>query len=139
MEKNGLDVDVVTSADKKTTKSVQEAHRQSIERCIQSLEHYTYCEDKTCSSQSCMKMKKVFHHAEGCNQKNENDCSICKQLIALCRYYAKSCTLLYHAKSCTRAQCQVPYCYHIKNRLEQQQLQQKLNQRHILRWRIAAM
>ena len=30
MEKNGLDIDVVTSADKKTTKSVQEAHRQSI-------------------------------------------------------------------------------------------------------------
>ena len=130
MEKKGLDIDGDTPADKKTTKSVQEARRQSIERCIQSLEHYTYCEDKTCSSQSCMKMKKVLHHAKGCKRKNNNDCSICKQLIALCWY---------HAKSCTRTQCRVPYCHHIKNRLQQQQLQQRLHQRQILRRRIAAM
>ena len=110
-------VDGDTSADKKTTESVQKAGSQSIERCIQDLEHYTYCEDKTCSSRGCMKMKKVLHHAKGCKRKNNNDCSICKQLITLCWY---------HAKSCTIAQCQVPYCCHIRNRLEQQQLQPRL-------------
>ena len=56
MEKKGLDIDGDTPADKKTTKSLQEAHRQSIERCIQSLEYYTHCENKTGSSQSCMGM-----------------------------------------------------------------------------------
>ena len=61
-------------------------------------------------------MKKVFYHAKGCERKNNNDCYICKQLIALCWY---------HAKSCTSAQCRVPYCHHIKNRLQQQQLQQR--------------
>ena len=75
-------------------------------------------------------MKKVINHAKGCNRKNNNDCSICKQLIALC---------LYHANSCTRAQCRVPYCRRIKNRLQQQQLQQRLYQRQILRRRIAAI
>ena len=68
IENKDLDIDGDTPPDEETTISAQEARRQSIERCIQSLEHYTHCEDKTCSSQSCMKVKKVLHHAKGCKR-----------------------------------------------------------------------
>ena len=96
MEKKELSIDGDTPTDKKTAMIAKETRRQSMERCVQSLEHCTYCEDKTCSYQSCMKMKNVIHHAKGCKRENNNDCSICKHLLVLCWC---------HAKSCTRAQC----------------------------------
>lgn len=130
MEKLGLDIEGDAPGDKKTAVTAQEARRQSIERCIKSLEHATYCDEKHCQSQSCIKMKKVVSHAKSCKRKNNHSCPICKQLIALC---------CYHAKTCTQANCLVPYCVHIKAKLQQQQLQQKLHQRQILRRRIAAM
>jgi len=131
MDRLGLDIETeAPNANKSTAVNAKEARRKSIERCIQSLEHATYCTDKTCSLQACIKMKKVVSHAKGCKRKNTQGCPICKQLIALC---------CYHAKSCSKQQCMVPYCQHIKHRLQQQQLQQKLHQRNILRRRIAAM
>ena len=57
MEKLGLDIDSdpptaggapTTNTDKKSSVNAQEARRQSIERCIKSLEHATYCDDKQC-------------------------------------------------------------------------------------------
>ena len=130
MEKLGLDIDNDPPAAKKSTVNAQEARRQSIERCIKSLEHATYCDDKQCQIQSCIKMKKVVSHAKNCKRKNNQGCPICRQLIALC---------CFHAKSCTKPQCLVPYCHPIKAKLHQQQLQQKLHQRQILRRRIAQM
>ena len=105
MEKLDLDIDADQPSTKKTAVSAQEARRLSINRCIASLEHYTYCANKHCQLHSCMKMRKVVTHAKNCNRKNNNDCIICKQLIALC---------CYHAKSCTKEKCIVPYCIHIK-------------------------
>ena len=107
-----------------------EARKQSIERCIKSLEHATYCDDKQCQIQSCIKMKKVVSHAKNCKRKNNQGCPICRQLIALC---------CFHAKSCTKPQCLVPYCHPIKAKLQQQQEQQKIHQRQIIRRRIAQM
>lgn len=138
MEKLGLDIDndPPSAASnnnptaKKATINAQEARRQSIERCIKSLEHATYCDDKQCQIQSCIKMKKVVSHAKNCKRKNNQGCPICRQLIALC---------CFHAKSCSKPHCSVPYCHPIKAKLQQQQLQQKLHQRQILRRRIALM
>ena len=130
MEKLGLDIDSDTPASKKTAASAQEARRQSIERYTGSLEHATYCDDKHCTLQNCIKMKKVVSHGKSCKRKSNHGCPICKQLIALC---------CYHAKSCAKKQCLVPYCQYIKAKLQQQQLQQRLHQRQILRRRIAAM
>ena len=43
MEKKGLNKDGDTPDDEKTAKSAQEARKQSLECCMQSLEHYTLC------------------------------------------------------------------------------------------------
>ena len=130
MEKLGLDIESETPSHTKTPSSAQEARRQSIELCIKSLEHATDCSDKNCKSLSCVKMKKVVSHAKSCKRKSNMGCPICKQLIALC---------CYHAKSCKKPQCSVPYCSHIKAKMKQQQLQQKVHQQQVLRRRIAAM
>nr|XP_002156492.2 histone acetyltransferase p300 [Hydra vulgaris] len=130
MEKLGLDIESETPNLTKTPSSAQEARRQSIELCIKSLEHATDCLDKNCKSSSCVKMKKVVSHAKSCKRKTNHGCPICKQLIALC---------CYHAKSCKKPQCTVPYCQHIKAKMKQQQLQQKVHQQQVLRRRIEAM
>ena len=115
MEKLGLDIDSdVNPASKKVTPSTQESRRLSIERCIESLDHATYCDDKQCALPTCIKMTKVIQHGRICKRRQHQDCHICKQLIALC---------CYHAKSCNKQQCAIPYCTHIKQKLQQQQQQ----------------
>lgn len=119
-----------------------ESRRLSIQRCIQSLVHACQCRDANCRLPSCHKMKRVVTHAKTCKRKGgavpgapggasgAPGCPICKQLIALC---------CYHAKHCNEAKCTVPYCVNIKQKLKQQQLQQRFQQQAILRRRIANM
>eukprot|EP00794_Sanderia_malayensis_P006812 gene6812-7581_t len=130
MDKLGLDLDVEPQTGNKSKVTEQEQRSQSIQRCIQSLEHSTYCNDSNCQLQICLKMKKVVAHARQCKRKTNGGCPICKQLIALC---------CFHAKHCTKSNCLVPYCSHIKQKLKQQQLQQQLQQTQLTRRRIAAM
>lgn len=101
--------------------------------------HACQCRDANCRLPSCHKMKRVVQHTKSCKRKSNQGgsqptqtpaCPICKQLIALC---------CYHAKLCNEQKCPVPYCLNIKHKLMQQQLQQKLQQHHILRRRIATM
>lgn len=116
-----------------------ESRRLSIQRCIQSLVHACQCRDANCRLPSCHKMKRVVQHAKSCKRKSNQQggsqtaqapgCPICKQLIALC---------CYHAKHCQENKCPVPYCINIKYKLGQQQLQQRLQQAHILKRRIAS-
>lgn len=114
--------------------SPAECRRLTIQRCIQSLVHACQCRDANCRSQSCQRMKRVVGHAKVCKKKsqnqNQNNCSICKQLIALC---------CYHAKHCTEQKCLVPYCVNFKNKLQQQKLQQRVEQNHMMLRRIASM
>ncbi|CAG2116287.1 unnamed protein product [Medioppia subpectinata] len=114
-----------------------ETRRLSIQRCIQSLVHACQCSDANCRLPSCHKMKRVVQHAKSCKRKSSQPnqtaapgCPICKQLIALC---------CYHAKHCLENKCPVPYCNNIRHKLRQQQLQQRLQQAHILKRRIASM
>lgn len=104
--------------------------QQSIQRCIQSLVHACQCRDANCRLPSCAKMKRVVSHTRSCKRKTNGGCAICKQLIALC---------CYHAKLCQEAKCQVPFCQNIKQKLRQQQLQQRLQDAAMMRRRIARM
>lgn len=115
MEKLGLDLDEESPNDMKQT-NPQEARKQSIQRCIQSLVHACRCMDQTCRQPSCLKMKRVVAHTKICKRKTNGGCPICKQLIALC---------CYHAKHCTEVKCLVPFCPNIKHKLKQQQLAQR--------------
>lgn len=115
MEKLGLDLDEETQNDNKQA-NPQEARKQSIQRCIQSLVHACRCVDQTCPQPSCLKMKRVVSHTKVCKRKTNGGCPICKQLIALC---------CYHAKHCKEIKCLVPFCPNIKHKLKQQQLAQR--------------
>lgn len=116
MEKLGLDLDDGSSPSDMKQANPQEARKQSIQRCIQSLVHACQCRDANCRLPSCQKMKRVVQHTKNCKRKTNGGCPICKQLIALC---------CYHAKHCQEVKCLVPFCPNIKHKLKQQQLQQR--------------
>ncbi|XP_011493407.2 CREB-binding protein [Aedes aegypti] len=130
MEKLGFDLDDGSSPTDIKQTNPQEARKQSIQRCIQSLVHACQCRDANCRLPSCQKMKRVVQHTKHCKRKTHGGCPICKQLIALC---------CYHAKHCQEAKCLVPFCPNIKHKLKQQQLQQRLQQQQLLRRRMAVM
>lgn len=121
MEKLGLDLDEESPNDLKQT-NPQEARKQSIQRCIQSLVHACRCQEQQCRQPSCIKMKRVVAHTKVCKRKTNGGCPICKQLIALC---------CYHAKHCNEAKCLVPFCPNIKHKLKQQQLAQRYAMKQI--------
>lgn len=116
MEKLGFDLDDGSSPSDMKQANPQEARKQSIQRCIQSLVHACQCRDANCRLPSCQKMKRVVQHTKNCKRKTNGGCPICKQLIALC---------CYHAKHCQEIKCLVPFCPNIKHKLKQQQLQQR--------------
>lgn len=136
MERIGLDLDdgaggtSGTDASGAASQNPAEARRLSIQRCIQSLVHACQCRDASCRLASCLKMKRVMAHTRSCRRKTNGGCPVCKQLIALC---------CYHAKHCLETKCPVPFCITIKQKLQQQQLQQRMAQAHLMQRRMAAM
>lgn len=114
-----------------TVDEAAEYRRLCIQRVIEHLVHACQCTDANCRSEECKRMKRCISHAKNCKKKHQDtgNCSICRQLIALC---------CYHAKHCTESSCRVPYCYSFKKKLEEQKLQRRLEQEAILRSRIAA-
>ena len=127
MERLGFDLDGGGDAN---GSNPQDNKRFAIQRCIQSLVHACQCRDANCRLPSCHKMKRVVSHTKQCKRKSNGGCPICKQLIALC---------CYHAKMCQEAKCPVPFCQSIKQKLKQQQLQQRLQEAAMMRRRIAQM
>jgi len=110
--------------------NAQEARRRSIQTCLQSLIHACHCRDANCRLITCQKMKRLIQHSNACRRKNAGGCPVCKQLIALC---------CYHAKTCDMPKCPVPYCCPIKEKLERQRAEQRLKQSQLMRRRMAAM
>jgi len=110
--------------------SAQEARRRSIQTCLQSLVHACHCRDANCRLITCQKMKRLIQHSNACRRKNTGGCPVCKQLIALC---------CYHAKTCDMPKCPVPYCCAIKEKLERQKAEQRLKQAQLMRRRMAVM
>ena len=92
--------------------SAQEERRLKIQRCIQSLVHATHCREINCQHLSCARMKRVVEHTKTCKRKTSGGCQICREFIHLC---------CYHASHCLERECVVPFCRHIKRRLQQRQ------------------
>ncbi|ELK36990.1 CREB-binding protein [Myotis davidii] len=99
---------------------IREARRLSILRCIQTLRHAHHCHDASCSRTNCQKMKRVLLHPMHCQRQANGGCPVCKQLITVCYY---------HAKSCQRNPCPVPFCLSIKQTLRERRL--RLRQQRI--------
>jgi len=95
---------------------LERPRKLSIQRCSQSLVHACQCRDANCNLQKCLKMKRVVAHTKQCKKKTNGGCPICKQLIALC---------CHHAMICQEAKCPIPFCLNIKQKLCEQQLQEK--------------
>lgn len=121
--------DGLGSADSKNL-NPQEARKKSIQRCIQSVVHSAQCRDANCRLPSCQKMKRVLAHTKVCKKKSNGGCSICKQLIALC---------CFHARICKDQRCVVPYCCNIKQKVRQQEMQQRLQQQQLMKRRMQQM
>lgn len=131
------------------------ARRQSIQTCLESLVHACHCTvtpGNQCPLVTCQKMKRLIQHSLQCRRKQMQTststgpmgpgltstgplgpspgCPICKQLIALC---------CYHAKTCTQLKCRVPYCCAIRLKLQRQQQTQRIQQIQLMRRRMALM
>ena len=130
MEKQGSIFGSSEGADSEGGANAGSSRTISIQRCIQSLVHACQCRDANCQLPSCRKMKRIVAHTKSCKRKTNGGCPICKQLIALC---------CYHAKACNEPKCPVPFCLNIKQKMRQQQLQQRLQEAAMMRRRIARM
>ncbi|CAF4365053.1 unnamed protein product [Rotaria sp. Silwood2] len=94
----------------KSLVSTQLQRKQSMQRCIEALLHALNCCTINCVNRSCLHYKPIIQHTKDCKEKNRQ-CNICKQVIFLCRY---------HAKSCMDQNCQVPCCADLKSEIEKQ-------------------
>jgi E1A/CREB-binding protein len=90
--------------------SSQLQRQQSMQRCIESLLHAVNCRNSQCVNRSCFRYKRVIQHTKECQGKN-SQCNVCKQVIFLCWY---------HAKSCMVQNCQVPFCTNLKTKIQKQ-------------------
>ncbi|KAH7721808.1 TAZ zinc finger family protein [Aphelenchoides avenae] len=106
----------LVGADSSQSADANNSRDESAQRCIQSLVHACQCRDANCRRPTCHKMKKVVHHVKLCKKRQQADCPVCKQAIAL------SC---YHSKRCNLAQCPVPFCSNIRQKLNEQ-MQERL-------------
>ena len=110
LEKLGFDLGSTAEADPDRVTAIQ--------RCINSLVHASQCHmpSVSCHMPSCYKIKVVFSHTRLCKPKSDGECLICRQLLSLC---------CYHAKQCEDSKCSVSFCQNIKQKLQEQQLNQK--------------
>jgi E1A/CREB-binding protein len=90
--------------------SLQLQRQQSMQHCIEALLHAVNCRKTACVNRSCVRYKCVIQHTKECKGKNDQ-CNVCKQVIFLCWY---------HAKSCNDQNCQVPFCTNIKTKIQKQ-------------------
>nr|UYO08131.1 CBP1 [Bursaphelenchus xylophilus] len=123
MEKINSLIDV----DNKSNDASNSRNNESVKRCIQSLVHAVQCRDSNCRRTTCHKMKKVVQHTKLCKRRQNSSCQVCKQLIALC---------CYHAKHCTLAICNVPFCPNIRQKLAEQKRLQNRHADRMMRRRI---
>jgi E1A/CREB-binding protein len=93
--------------------------QQSLQRCIEALFHATQCQNAACINRSCFRYKRVIQHAKECKGKT-NQCNVCKHVIFLCWY---------HAKSCNDQNCQVPFCKNLKTKIKKQRATNLQNDR----------
>ncbi|CAF1255456.1 unnamed protein product [Rotaria sp. Silwood1] len=96
----------------KSIASSQLQQIQSVQHCIEALLHAINCCTVNCVNRSCFRYKHILQHTKDCKEKNRQ-CNVCKQVIFLCRY---------HAKSCMDQNCQVPCCTYLKSEIQKQRV-----------------
>ncbi|CAF3835650.1 unnamed protein product [Rotaria magnacalcarata] len=94
----------------KSLATSQLQRQQSMQRCIEALLHAVNCRNANCVNRSCFRYKRVIQHTKDCKGKN-SQCNVCKQVIFLCWY---------HAKTCMDQNCQVPFCTNLKTKIQKQ-------------------
>jgi E1A/CREB-binding protein len=86
---------------------------------VELLEHAGTCPGAPdCSSQNCLRLKKLFEHVSTCTIKPKKECRVCTRLLALCTLHARLCT--------TRGECSIPFCDRIRERNKRLRRQQQL-------------
>uniref|UniRef100_A0AC34G7I9 Histone acetyltransferase n=1 Tax=Panagrolaimus sp. ES5 TaxID=591445 RepID=A0AC34G7I9_9BILA len=98
---------------------------ESVRRCVQVLVHASLCRDINCRRPKCQRLKQILQHFRGCKKKSQ--CSICKQLTALC---------CFHAKKCNDRNCKVPFCEPIRAKLDEQRHLQNRRAEMLMRRRM---
>ncbi|XP_047987800.1 histone lysine acetyltransferase CREBBP-like [Leguminivora glycinivorella] len=78
----------------------------SYEQAGESLQHANSCGNDDCSQQICLKIKAFKNHFPKCQQRS--NCMDCKFLF---KFFG--C----HAQSCTKVNCQTPFCFRIKQKM----------------------
>uniref|UniRef100_A0AC35F8R7 Histone acetyltransferase n=2 Tax=Panagrolaimus sp. PS1159 TaxID=55785 RepID=A0AC35F8R7_9BILA len=82
---------------------------EGIKKFITALVHAERCVDESCALITCIKLKKVMQHVRQCIIKRQvSQCSVCKQIVAIC---------FYHAKTCAAEFCAVPFCDGIREKI----------------------
>jgi len=94
---------------------------EQLQKTMALLVHACSCNDLQCQSSSCRKVRQLFQHAVGCQQKVTGGCPLCKKMWFL---------LNLHAKSCTRTDCPVPRCKEIKDLRRRQTARKEEQRRH---------
>ncbi|CAF4393078.1 unnamed protein product, partial [Rotaria sp. Silwood2] len=92
--------------------NLQLQRQQFIQRCIEVLLHAVNCRDANCLKRDCFRYKRSIQHCNECQRKN-TQCNVCKQVIYLCWY---------HAKSCMDQTCQIPFCISLKSKMQKQRM-----------------
>ncbi len=87
------------------TEKERQERAQSLQRTMALLVHACNCKAQACPQPSCAKVKMLFSHAMSCQQRVTGGCPLCRKMWFL---------LNLHAKSCTRADCNVPRCRELK-------------------------
>jgi len=83
---------------------------------IQLIEHAARCNDPSCTSSNCAKMKSYLNHGRVCKVRASGGCKICKRIWTLLRI---------HAQKCKDTVCPVPQCMAIRERIRQLAKQQQ--------------
>jgi hypothetical protein len=103
------------------------AAKKSVQKAMDILRHASYCEQK-CGVKDCSEMKKLkdknlftflfsnflldfslILHVNECFMKDDGECNICREMIAL---------IVAHSRSCRHPACKIQFCLKIKARIE---------------------
>lgn len=108
-EQENTSADTTTQTPEQLNESLKKKNESLLDTCLKALNHVVSCHESNCRFEKCLTIKRVITHANNCQRlKNGTQCNLCRQLISLC---------IYHAKSCQEEICKIPHCLPIKCKL----------------------
>lgn len=103
------------------TEPERQERQQQLQRTMTLLVHASACDNQTCPSSNCNKVKQLFKHAVACQQKVQGGCHLCRRMWGL---------LQLHAKQCQASDCPVPRCRELREMRRRQMSRQEDQRRH---------